>query len=93
MRPSSPATQWNSSPKPPASRAATAHGPIYLEATREDCEKLVNDAGFSEVNVAVREMTLHQDKIRATTIENASQYKSATGYAFPDQIVVGVSTK
>ena len=34
-----------------------------------------------------------QDKIRATTIEKAAPYKTDQGYAFPDQILVGVATK
>jgi ubiquinone/menaquinone biosynthesis C-methylase UbiE len=94
-----------------------AHGPIYLEARREDYEKLVVDAGFGEYDVTEREITLHQDsldavlktgwemcelaklsqetqdKIRMTTMENASQYKTENGYDFPDRIVVGVATK
>jgi len=94
-----------------------AHGPIYLDATCEDYEKLVVGAGFREYDVTEREMTLHQDnleavlkmgwkmceldklpletqdKIRATTVENASQYQTERGYEFPDRIVVGVATK
>jgi len=42
-----------------------AHGPIYLEATREDYEKLVVDAGFSEYDVTEREIALHQDSLEA----------------------------
>jgi ubiquinone/menaquinone biosynthesis C-methylase UbiE len=94
-----------------------AHGPLYLDATCEDYEKLVVGAGFREYDVKEREMTLHQDnleavlktgwrmceldklpletqdKIRATTVENASQYQTERGYEFPDRIVVGVATK
>ena len=36
-----------------------AHGPLYLEATREDYENLVKDAGFATYDVAVRQLTLH----------------------------------
>ena len=39
--------------------AALAHGPLYLEATREDYENLVKDAGFARYDVAVRQLTLH----------------------------------
>ncbi len=94
-----------------------AHGSIYLEATREDYEKLVVDAGFREYSVTEQVITLHQDnldavlktgwemcelgklpretqdKIRITTMENASQYKTERSYEFPDRIVVGVATK
>jgi SAM-dependent methyltransferase len=34
-----------------------------------------------------------QDKIRETTITKAMPYKTATGYEFPDRIVVGIATK
>jgi len=34
-----------------------------------------------------------QDKIRATTVENASPYETEDGYEFPDRIVFGVATK
>ena len=33
-----------------------AHGPIYMDATCEDCEKLVVGAGFSEYDVTERKM-------------------------------------
>ena len=39
--------------------AVLAHGPLYLEATREDYENLVKDAGFASYDVAVRQLTLH----------------------------------
>ena len=39
--------------------AVLAHGPLYLEATREDYETLVKDAGFASYDVAVRQLTLH----------------------------------
>ncbi len=39
--------------------AVLAHGPLYLEATREDYENLVKDAGFASCDVAVRQLTLH----------------------------------
>jgi SAM-dependent methyltransferase len=35
------------------------HGPLYLEATREDYETLVKDAGFASYDVAVHQLTLH----------------------------------
>jgi ubiquinone/menaquinone biosynthesis C-methylase UbiE len=38
--------------------AVLAHGPLYLEATREDYEHLVKDAGFASYDVAVRQLTL-----------------------------------
>jgi SAM-dependent methyltransferase len=38
---------------------ALAHGPLYLEATRDDYESLVKDAGFASYDVAVRQLTLH----------------------------------
>jgi len=96
---------------------ALAHGPLYLEATREDYENLVKDAGFASYDVAVRQLTLHlpnlepllqagweicalselphdtQTKIRETTIQRAEPYRTETGYAFPDRIVVGQATK
>ncbi len=96
---------------------ALAHGPIYLEAMREDYEKLVVDAGYREYDVTEQVITLHQDnldavlktggemcelgklpretqdKIRITTMENASRYKTERGYDFPDRIVVGVAKK
>jgi SAM-dependent methyltransferase len=34
------------------------HGPLYLEATREDYEHLVKDAGFASYDVAVHQLTL-----------------------------------
>jgi ubiquinone/menaquinone biosynthesis C-methylase UbiE len=34
-----------------------------------------------------------QDKIRATTIQQADPYRTENGYAFPDRIVVGQATK
>lgn len=34
-----------------------------------------------------------QDKIRETTIAKAMPYKTATGYEFPDRVVVGIATK
>src|SRR5215207_5098427 len=34
-----------------------AHGPLYLEATREDFENLVKDAGFARYDVPVRQLT------------------------------------
>ena len=34
-----------------------------------------------------------QDKIRETTIEKATPYKTAKGYEFPDRIVIGIATK
>jgi ubiquinone/menaquinone biosynthesis C-methylase UbiE len=37
---------------------ALAHGPLYLEATREDYENLVKDAGFASYDVAVHQLTL-----------------------------------
>jgi SAM-dependent methyltransferase len=39
--------------------AVLAHGPLYLEATREDYENLVKDAGFASYDVAVHQLTLH----------------------------------
>jgi len=39
--------------------AVLAHGPLYLEATRDDYETLVKDAGFARYEVAVRQLTLH----------------------------------
>ena len=36
-----------------------AHGPLYLGATREDYEKLIKNAGFTQYEVAVRQLTLH----------------------------------
>jgi SAM-dependent methyltransferase len=39
--------------------AVLAHGPLYLEATRDDYENLVKDAGFASYDVAVRQLTLH----------------------------------
>jgi SAM-dependent methyltransferase len=39
--------------------AVLAHGPLYLEATREDYETLVKDAGFASYDVAIRQLTLH----------------------------------
>jgi SAM-dependent methyltransferase len=36
-----------------------AYGPLYMEATREDYEKLVKDAGFASYDVTVRQLTLH----------------------------------
>ena len=39
--------------------AVLAHGPLYLDATREDYETLVKDAGFARYDVAVRQVTLH----------------------------------
>jgi ubiquinone/menaquinone biosynthesis C-methylase UbiE len=38
---------------------ALAHGPLYLEATREDYENLIKDAGFASYDVVVRQLTLH----------------------------------
>jgi SAM-dependent methyltransferase len=35
-----------------------AHGPLYLEATREDYENLVKEAGFASYEVAVHQLTL-----------------------------------
>jgi ubiquinone/menaquinone biosynthesis C-methylase UbiE len=96
---------------------ALARGPLYLEATREDYENLVKDAGFASYDVTVRQLTLHlqnleplfltgwemcglsalpqdtQDKIRETTTQRAGPYRTETGYAFPDRIVVGLATK
>ncbi len=40
------------------SMAALAHGPLYLEATRDDYENLVKDAGFTSYDVAVYQLTL-----------------------------------
>src|SRR5215218_5279282 len=37
---------------------ALAHGPLYLDATREDYENLVKNAGFASYDVAVRQLTL-----------------------------------
>ena len=34
-----------------------------------------------------------QDKIRETTLEKATPYKTAKGYEFPDRIVIGIATK
>jgi ubiquinone/menaquinone biosynthesis C-methylase UbiE len=39
--------------------AVLAHGPLYLDATREDYENLVKDAGFASYDVAVHQLTLH----------------------------------
>jgi SAM-dependent methyltransferase len=39
--------------------AALAHGPLYLEATGEDYENLVKDAGFASYDVEVCRLTLH----------------------------------
>jgi ubiquinone/menaquinone biosynthesis C-methylase UbiE len=39
--------------------AALAHGPLYLDATGDDYENLVKDAGFASYEVAVRQLTLH----------------------------------
>jgi SAM-dependent methyltransferase len=39
--------------------AALAHGPLYLDATGNDYENLVKDAGFANYDVAVRQLTLH----------------------------------
>ena len=36
-----------------------AHGPLYLEATQNDYENLVKDAGFASYDVGVRQLTLH----------------------------------
>jgi SAM-dependent methyltransferase len=38
--------------------AVLAHGPLYLEATQQDYENLVNAAGFARYDVAVRQLTL-----------------------------------
>jgi SAM-dependent methyltransferase len=94
-----------------------AHGPIYLESTRDDYENLIKNAGFAEYEVAAHQLTLHlsslepvlqtgwdecelsdlrqdiQDKIRAATIQQAEPYRTESGYAFPDQIVIGQATK
>jgi ubiquinone/menaquinone biosynthesis C-methylase UbiE len=39
--------------------AVLAHGPLYLEATRDDYENLVKGAGFASYDVTVRQLTLH----------------------------------
>lgn len=44
---------------------ALAHGPLYLEATREDYEKLVADAGFDSHEVTEQVIPLHQDDLEA----------------------------
>ena len=41
-----------------------AHGPLYLEATREDYEQLVSDAGFASYDVTVQQITLHLDDLK-----------------------------
>lgn len=34
------------------------HGPIYLDATREDYENLLDEAGFEDYEVTTRQLTL-----------------------------------
>jgi len=43
---------------------ALAHGPLYLEATREDYENLIKDAGFADYDVADRQLTLHLPSLK-----------------------------
>lgn len=43
--------------------AVLAHGPLYLEATREDYENLVRDAGFATYDVVVHQLTLHMSNL------------------------------
>lgn len=44
------------------------HGPIYLDATRQDYEKLVADAGFLTHDVSVRQLTLHLDSLETLLV-------------------------
>ena len=39
------------------------HGPIYLEATQGDYENLMQEAGFSDYDVNVRQLTLHLETL------------------------------
>ena len=39
------------------------HGPIYLEATQADYENLMKEAGFSEFDVNVHQITLHLENL------------------------------
>jgi len=43
--------------------AALPHGPIYLGATQEDYEHLVQEAGFRDSDVSIRQLTLHLDTL------------------------------
>lgn len=39
------------------------HGPIYLGATQEDYERLLNEAGFHDYDVSIRQLTLHLETL------------------------------
>lgn len=39
------------------------HGPIYLGATQADYENLMQEAGFDDYDVGVRQLTLHLENL------------------------------